>query len=286
MEATNPMWQAILNSHHGPLISALNRGDANGIEKVFNNLGWGCHGIENPEIVAWGSSECNKYMSWLAQSVGVEPCGNPQHPVPGNRSDYKTILENVIGLKFDPPNCFQYDCTKGIPARFVYSFRSGFTIKQLLKRTPNSLLEIGAGMGWMGYVAWQWKCKYTVIDLPSIDVMGATFMSKVCGPEKVWLYGEPENLDASCRFFPSTHFEGARGKYEVIFNHDSFPEMTDKSRKEYIGLIRDCLSDDGIFLSINHEYASRVYDSAKELHLVSRNPFMMREGYIEEVYTK
>jgi len=275
------------------------------LEKVLKKLAesGGLHGLENPTGITVGSDEFVSMIEKIAHKIGVIPIQNPEQPSsPENFriTDLQAIqsdIEDALGFKIGVPECFGYSVdkpTQVIPHRFFFYCAAAFTIKsRLAGNVPKDILEIGAGLGNLGWMARQWGChSYTVVDLPSVCVMSSFFLSKCCGESEVWLFGEGSRKDQFCGFHPASNFSGVlESSYDVVFNSDSMPEMPESVRDGYINLIAKCLSPYGFFLSINHESnkdgQGRVFDSVRRngsLKMVSRSPFMMREGYIEEIY--
>lgn len=280
----NGIWGGLVSVHQSSLVNALESRNPTALVHVLNNDEGFYHGLDGSSVRQWNDI----LLPMLAQRIGLLPFPNPEQPFKSDDVN-KQDVERYLGLKLTPPDCFHFRNSDGlIPPRLFYCYSAAFTILRYLGCAPESLLEIGAGFGWMGYIAWQWKCPYTVIDLPSVVVLSAYFMSKVCGEERVWLCGESQNADAFARFYPSNHYEHLCGPYKVIYNNDSLPEMAPLERAAYIELIGKMLAENGFFLSINHESPTSgqrgVFASASRLNLRLRSSFMMRAGYLEEIY--
>jgi putative sugar O-methyltransferase len=192
------------------------------------------------------------------------------------------------------PDCFGFQSNAGgLPVKILHYGAIAHTIQDLFPITsPAHVLEIGAGLGYLGYIAWHFKARnYTVLDLPTVAVMSAYFMGTVFGSQNIWMVGEPEPKKFA-RFYPSTDCRGIDSqKYDLIVSVDGFPELPIPVQDKYLNLIDECLMPNGIFLSINHESNDggqrRVFDAVRnhgKLRLIARYPFMMRAGYIEEIY--
>lgn len=297
-----PIWQDIAASRHSQLIEALESGDALKLASVLDEFGLsqGVSGIEGNDIFRFGDASCHEAFKQLARAIGVLPVFNPEQPSPTHNycSDFNLPLlakvEATIGIKLSVPDCFGYRFQGedgGIPTRLPQYCAAAFcALRQI--GIPRHVLEIGAGLGNLGFITSQWgTSSYTVIDLPQIAVLSAYFMSKVVGEDHVWLHGE-QSARRFARFYPSTCFANAATlKYDLIFNSDSLPEMASEVQDGYMELISNCLSRDGIFLSVNHESdaagQSRVYDAVKrngKLSIRNRSPFWMRPGYVTEIY--
>lgn len=293
------IWQGITSAHHRSLVDAIQGGDSTTVIAALNNLATSgaLAGIE--ALAPIPRSLFDNLVQRLAQRMGIIPIANPEQPSPSinwslqNADLALSRCSELLGIPMSLPSCFGF---KGMlmPIRFLFYCSAAFTVQGQLGRWGN-VLEIGAGLGNLGFISYYQDAEsYTVIDLPSVAIMSAFFMGKVCGSEKVWLSGESENKNSFARFYASTELEDVRhNSYHLIFNSDSLPEMPGPVRDGYINLIADCLSPDGIFLSINHESdragQGSVLESVRHngrLRLAARYPFMMRDGYIEEIYRR
>lgn len=282
-EATmSGMWKSIVNNHQSDLIASLNSQNVEKVESLLNGGAASTHGIGDDGAIYWDK----KLIPLLAECVGVVRVFNPESPKPSPCVD-KSDIERKVGIRFDLPNCLHFNNSSGLPNRFFYAYSAAFTILLRLGYLPVNLLEIGAGVGLLGHICWQWKCPYTVIDLPSVAVLSAYYLSKLCGENEIWLYGEEENGKPFARFYPSTHYDQVKQNYDVIYNNDSLTEMDEQVMRDYLRFVNDRLFPDGFFLSINHESNSNtVLECSGGLKLRSRSSWMMRPGYMEEVYTK
>lgn len=298
------IWQGVTKLHE-PLISKLLAGDAFGVESFLNTIGpsGGLHGLENEKTYDLGDSMCLPFVQKLANLTGVLPyC----HPAQLSKSEHWKIkdlhttikeIESELGFELSVPDCFGFDSGR-IPIRLlIYYCAPAFAIRKRLG-LPRRTLEIGAGLGNLGMIVSRWKHglpwraeSYTVIDLPHVAVLSAWFLSKCCGEGSVWLHGESPNADAFARIYSCTNYREAFGQYDLVFNSDSLPEMPEAVQDGYIRFIYECLSPGGIFFSVNHEGdqagQSSVLEAVKRngrLALVSRHPYAMLDGYVEEVY--
>ncbi len=293
--AMGPVWQGISVYHVG-LRDALNGRDCNKTLSALNGIGqtWLLYGIDNAHPIAWGTEMANAQLKSLATRIGLLPRPNPEQPCPDvvlAPSILRQDVETSLGVSLTPPPCFGLtDGTNTLWKMFIYAGIFWGHRKQ----ASENVLEIGAGFGTLGFFLWSLKAKsYTIIDLPFVSVLSAWFLSKVCGESNVWLEGEPENAGAFAKLF-STSFAGARRTpYQLVVNNDSFPEITNNHQDEYLDLIAETLAPDGRFVSVNHESncggQRRVFEAIRKhgkLRLLSRAPYMLREGYVEEVYVR
>jgi putative sugar O-methyltransferase len=185
------------------------------------------------------------------------------------------------------------DNTNGIPYSYFSRVAEWYTIKCLINPPPKRVLEIGAGTGGLALEAFRNGVRdYSVIDIPSVGVMSAYFSALAFGEDKIWLAGEESNSNATGRWFSCYDYESAKSKYDLIANVNSFPEMSIANQDGYMAFISECLSENGVFYSCNHESNSVGQNSVRTavnrhggFRAIYRAPFMMREGYVEELYT-
>ena len=105
--------------------------------------------------------------------------------------------------------------------------------------------------------------------------------------DAVSLYGEP---DKRVKILPCNKLPD--GKYDLVLNQDSFPEIAENIVTDYLNWIRYHATE---FLSINFE-SKAAYPGGNHLSVneviqkvggfkrVSRIPFWLRKGYVSEVY--
>ncbi len=294
------IWSGIVQVHHAGLRSALQASDSSALQALLDGHGGMLHGLEMSQIYVWGSDGASHLLNRLARRVGILPVQNPEQPSPSvnwNSNDLawlKSELEKVLG-PLGVPNGFVFPCTDtGVPIMHFFKLGQWFTVQSLMNPAPVRVLEIGAGTGGLALVAYNNGVRnYTIIDIPSVAVLSAYYLSKVYGEDKVWLLGENPNENAVGRWFPHNAYEGAKGEYDLIVNCNSFPEMTIENQDGYMRFIEECLSPNGLFFSVNHESdlasQSRVSAAVQRngsLKIMYRAPSMMRDGYLEEFYRR
>lgn len=299
------IWGTILEQHHRQLQIMLETNDETSFVSYMNSVdsSGATHGMETPLTIKTDGDDYNMLLSKLARKVGSLCFFNPEQPSNTdnfNAKDFqllKSQVEDRLGFKLEPPACKTY--VDGIPLRTFFYAAAAFDIRLMCDgQFPKHILEIGPGLGHMANIAKQLGTKtYSVIDLPTSSILFSWFMSEVFGPNNIWLFGEDQPKDQFIMVYPSTKIAGPEivsnfyTPCELVFNSDGLPEMPECFQNDYISLIANCLLPSGIFFSINHESdnlgQSRVYDVVSRTHklkLVSRHPFMMRDGYVQEVY--
>jgi hypothetical protein len=155
--------------------------------------------------------------------------------------------------------------------------------------TRPRICEIGGGAGYLAYFCnWLGLADYTIVDLPTVSAVQAYFLAQNLGADRISLSGESGD-----RYHVKLlgGIEASSFEFDIIVNVDSLPEMSGPIMRDYLGR-----GGFRILLSINQEamaprsaqsHQERVGDVIDEIggfHLLSRYPFWMRPGYVEEVY--
>lgn len=304
-EVVEGIWASILLTSHAKLLAALKSGDAESLNTILhgNEVLWG---LEHQELYKWDELRGMEALNQLGRRIGFVAQPNPEQESPSKNyfnpspEDLRAKIETVVGELY-VPDPFGRPCErgKGAPYMLLHSLAQAVTIKMMLGSFPKHILEIGAGVGYFGFASHRFGSeKYTVIDLPTTAVIGAYALSTLLGEDKIWLFGEDKNDDAFAHFYPSTRFDLARSKYDsrslLIFNGNSLPEVSTTTQDMYLRLIPFWLNDGGCFYSCNHESDNCNQRSvpmafrgiSTGMNLIYRAPFMMRDGYMEEIYRK
>jgi hypothetical protein len=168
-----------------------------------------------------------------------------------------------------------------IPLAGCRSFSNASLINSILNKYYNNILkktvvEIGAGYGLVPYYLYsqlKFKGIYKIVDLPIISVLSAYFLYKslkniqiVFAHElnKKYLDSKKKNQKRIFIIDPLTYYKMNKKNINVIFNSDSFPELSLSSLKKYLKNISN--SKNAHFLSINHELEYKYVDSRKIIH--------------------
>lgn len=209
--------------------------------------------------------------------------------------------ENRTGLSLDHPRvgaCFGY----ALGSRIVNSDCAHHTytvqrLKQLGANSGSRIAEIGGGYGCLASLfARAGHGNYQIYDLPSVNVLQGYFLIMALPARTIRLFGEADGDIAVLPFWLFAELP-ARG-VDYVINTDSLPEIGLEPATRYIAdIARTCR---GQFLSINHEAGvapgigrapsqpqNRVLDLVEKhggFQCLSRQPWWMREGYVEEVY--
>ena len=123
----------------------------------------------------------------------------------------------------------------------------------------------------------------TAIDIPLGIVRQACFLAGSLGEDKIWFFGEPvsdsdQDMAALIKLVPPGFISLSDTVFDVVFNADSFTEMSSSSASTYFDWVKKNAKS---FISINHEANDfRVCDFHSDF---IRSLYPLREGYLEEI---
>jgi hypothetical protein len=236
--------------------------------------------VQNPEQGEWGI-ERNFDFADMLQQLDEEFGFEVKPPI-----IYVGLLQTMIGHR----NFNQVD---------IMALNASLQIRNALKDSNNkTILEIGAGSGTTAYWCYQLGLrKVQIIDLPHVALLQAFYLLKSLPGASILLYGEEETLDeADITIYP--HFalnELPLTQIELIFNQDSFAEMSSEVVSSYLTWIRGL--DPTFMLSINHESgAPYSTDQIQQVNIsslvrkeptfvsISRHPNWVRTGYVDQLW--
>ena len=233
----------------------------------------------------------------LAEALGIIPCENPEQGVYGEslHRDAGELVEGIsrkLGISIVPPaidgGLLKIQVGAGLfNERDLNAVFTAFTLAQ---HRPSSLCEIGAGSGRVAY--WSHRLgiqRYTLIDLPQINVVQGFYLLKALPDAPIRLHGEPPAEGTT--ILPSEALETV-GKIDLVLNQDSFPEIERGIVVKYLEWIKGNALR---FLSINHESrpphnmgrqlsVPEIVSEVGGLKLRSRVPYWLRKGYVMELY--
>ena len=290
----SPLWAHVHKTYHRELHDALTSGDPGGVRAALGSLhrDKALHGIEEGVCMPESNAFVQAMTQILAVKLGIRPLFNPEQPVVIPAASLGEV-EAALGCSLRLPETpgITGSGTGGILGR-AFHYASYVATINALHRRPLAVLEIGGGVGLFPLLLAQGKIfgSYTSIDLPAGSVIAASVIASVFGENRVVLQGEGSYGDFT--YLSATHYRSAGSRtFDLAFNSDSLPEIGKADQDGYIDFIAGALSPGGFFLSVNHESInegqSSVLDAVKrsgKLRLVSRHPFTIRAGYIEEMY--
>jgi hypothetical protein len=155
------------------------------------------------------------------------------------------------------------------------------------------IVEIGGGYGatahWLLAGAMT-PSRYTIVDLPIVNVLQGYFLSRTLGEREVSLFGEDP---ARVVLLPNCALHAVQTPFDALVNKDSMPEMPKFAALEYLRWARS--SCDGVFFSCNQESTQdvhgaelgmvpRLVEQAGGYTRLRRDLSWVRAGYVEEIY--
>lgn len=250
----------------------------------------------------------------LAEAVGVLPVElSPRYREPENiYLDTEDLIAKVserLDIDIIPP-CIghnRFGLSVGsdsvLTNRDLYAIYLAWRAKSIVCQSgieigDARLLEIGGGMGRLALYAYRLGFRnITLIDLPQISAVQAYFLSRAlpCGlrlwPRSSDFEGFGVNIVSGPQFLDNVEYK----VFDLAINTDSMPEMGMEITSRYIESI--IKTGSLAFLSANQE-ARKIINDANDTHCVvsdvasrfdgltqiSRYPFWMRNGYVEELY--
>ena len=242
-------------------------------------LGEGCE-VQNPEQGQWGVKKEFSFDEFLDR------------------------LDAAFGMPIIPPTVYTGLLLTEIGSRKfnqveIMALNASLQIKDTLTSSTNkTILEIGSGSGITPY----WCNRLglgpiQIIDLPHVAVLQAFYLLKSLPKAKILLYGEDTSVSTpDITIYPHWAFnELPRINVELVFNQDSFAEMSDDTVLKYLSWLGEINAK--YLLSINHE-SGATYDAAlarqvnisklvkenSDYSRVSRHPNWIRKGYIDQVW--
>ena len=244
----------------------------------------------------------------LAETFGVIPIENPEQGEAGRGFDMDPDellrrIEVEFGARLDAPRwqggLFGLRTSRGIfTERHFAAVCLAKRISEICPDRESRICEIGAGAGYVAYYCHKLGYHdFTIVDLPSVNISQAYLLMRAMSGASFRLQGEPEPLEPgrSIRILADHALENApSGCFDMVLNADSLPEM---STETATGVCKTIARVARRFLSVNHETklprigASDLQERVPEILLrvggfqrMSRAPFWMREGHVEELY--
>lgn len=309
MNRGDSMWQFIFNQNHTEIHQIFKNGPFDSATAILRNpaatdLFYGIDGLsktlllqfQNPLAPAANAAHCLDGLMRFAEAIGAMRLDNPegyyQAPIPYDAETVLGIVEKFLNISLSVPNPYPYEygvaTSKGIISQRVpQALYQAWKIKRLLQNVKNPrVLEIGAGLGRTAYYASVFGIKdYTIVDLPFTAICSGYFLGRTMGEDHIVLHGE--SLDGSkekIKILTPDDFLQSNNHYDLIINVDSMTEMDPTVARMYLQKIE---TSTPVFLSINHEInpfsVAELIKERESVLEVSRDPYWLREGYVEEI---
>jgi hypothetical protein len=311
----SPMWQENLDTKQRTLRQAVDARDPNGLAGILAVMlrREVVHGIDSGDLYTGRNWRIHSLkllddLVSLAEYLGVVRAysgqGTVTHAFDDGIEQLVARIETRLGMSIGVPEggapfgirVGQSLLTLQSPEYTYVAARMRDLVATFLADRPSlSVMEIGAGYGGTAGFAIRLMAgimeRYTIIDLPEMNVLQGYYLSKALGAESVALFGEPETR-ARVRVLP-THAMGDCPQVDILFNENSMPEIPADAVKEYMEWGAQNVT--GLFFSYNHESLTserqfavvtvpEVLEQVPGYRRVSRTPSWVRPGYVEEVY--
>ncbi|TCA20959.1 putative sugar O-methyltransferase [Rhizobium leguminosarum] len=302
------LWSSLITGKQSDIHEALMSSDDQAIidklsDPQSNNLYYGVDNLAKDVIANFTADsllkdhvELRSVIDKLVVALGDAPLFNPEG---GSRYPYKTrprplpvddvvpIIDTYFGGALNFPNPFPGEL--GIAtSKGVVSYRAVHAIYQAVlarRYSDTNCLEIGGGMGRTAYYGRLLGLHYTIIDLPMTIVGQALFLASALGEDAIWLLGDTMPRGDRIALLPPSELQTIK-HVDVVLNVDSLTEMGSETAIDYVTWVRQAC---WTFLSINHEANDfTVHSLCRSLapnSLRSRNPYLLREGYVEEIFS-
>jgi hypothetical protein len=157
------------------------------------------------------------------------------------------------------------------------------------------IVEIGGGYG--ATCLWFMRRggrpgRYTIVDLPIVNVLQGYFLSQTLGADHVSLLDE---RPARVSILPDSRLDAVSVPYDVLVNKDSMPEMPMTVVRDYLAWASTTC--EGLFYSCNQESTAPFLGQRQVLVpglmaetpafvRVRRDESWVRRGYVEEIYAR
>ena len=199
-------------------------------------------------------------------------------------------INATLGVRLQFPNPFPEELglqsSRGVIGfRAIQAVYQAYRIAQITNEKPGvKVLEIGAGLGRTAYYANLLGVKdYTILDIPLTNAAQGYFLGRVLGPDAVRLNGEA--IGGPLLIQPSTAMKENAERYDLIVNVNSWTEMAPEVAAVYWDYAKSVTRT---VLSINHEHNAftvrSMYSKDSDVR-VTRYPYWVRKGYVEEIVT-
>ena len=304
------MWTYV-EQRHRDFLTALNRRDVKAVQATLgamftNGLTYGIARLSFnlDRDTHYVQLRCTDALRSLAESCGAARVVSLEQEGPeaqrySLRVDLDQLLtdtERITGLDL---SCAPVGAGHGsrVAGRLINtdSVLQSYTVNRLrgLGATPEStIIEIGGGYGCLAELfARAGLRRYTIYDLPWVNVMQGYYLIMARPDCEVRLYGESSGDVAVQPFWRVRDL--APKSVDYVININSLPEMDAGIAREYIDVVGRILRRS--FLSINQEamgpnasgpqnWVHALAAQQDVLTCRARHPWWMEQGYVEELY--
>lgn len=330
------MWSDITENFQQEMIGLLRAQDAAGLTAYLRELPRraGGHGflqgemafqavVGSPEVQADRALWLMDQLVGMAEAVGVLSLRCPEQvdyespPALATADALARAVEDETGLPLAMPpvfdGLFALETSVGpvhlrtlMPAYAVWRLSSLIPHLAHKKLADAHVAEIGAGAGFSAWLAGRAGIgRYSLYDLPEVNVVQGYFLMKAMPAGSVELYGEAaasrpwsggtsSSQRVRARVLPGQAYSQAgQDSFDVTVNIDSFPEI---ARPISLAYLEHMAEASRMFFSINQEAAApktaaEAQGVVRELVAASgwrralyRQPNWVRPGYVDELW--
>ncbi len=311
------VWEMMKNEFHGEMYRLLYDRNVPGLADYLRNglrrrvaIGLGPGPLlyraicDDPEARIAHVALIKDRLVSLGVALGILSAENPEQGQYGfniTRSSDELIrhIQAAISTEITrPPVMGQLGIDFGgqvVDIRAPEDAYAAFRLKAIMSgSTGKSIAEVGAGFGGltMQLVRSGFRRCFT-FDLPLVTLIQGYFLMQVLGPDAVTMFGEDID-ERPVSIQPYWEFSSRHHRFDAVVNRDSMPEMPTFAA---IGYLHEIDRRRVPFLSINQEiegpsgqpgimqlHVGKLVTAHTSLVRVSRAPYWLRKGYVEELY--
>jgi hypothetical protein len=319
-EQAEGMWSWIIDARQRALAEVLEAHDTSALASMLASMfqsrfilgiayGDLCRHSDESPLAAhiWWLKALDGLLS-LAEATGAVPAEGPEQGVLGQAfengiADVVQKTEDQLGISIDFPDVGApyglMAADKLIPLESPEQIYAAMRLRDAMRlhlqpKETVHVVEIGGGYGGMAYWFLQLQTNvkhYSIVDLPTVNVLQGYFLSKVLGTHAVSFFGE---TPAQVVIVPDSELR-TLAPCDVLVNKDSFPEMPEEALSEYLAWAHSKCT--GIAYSYNQETAAPFLGVRQNLvpeamrrvgnfTRLRRDCSWLRRGYVEEVYAR
>jgi hypothetical protein len=316
------VWSTLSAVCHQDIVKLLDKEDAIGVANYLRDahakgltfgLTQGEHTTKllraRPDACAFETLRFTDNLVSLAEFVGVldvespEQMGQWAENLHADPQELIARIEKHIGIPVVPPqvmgSLLGIRTRSGVlSGRDLLSLYAALRLKEIsadLALDHPSICEIGAGLGGAAFYAiGLGLTRYTLIDLPLINVLQGYYLLSALPETSVCLYGEPSQANETVHVLPPWSFSQPGVKYDLLFNQGSFPEMHEDYAIGYLQQARKNVMR--AFFSINQEARAPQNGAVRQTVVrelvrkvggyerANRFRHWLHAGYVEELF--
>ncbi len=318
----NDVWRQFVERHYGDMLGLIRDANAPALASYLQALPrqGGGHGYFQGKA-AWQALSDNPaqqreraiwladHLAGFAESQGLlrERCpeqGEWSAPAFQSVPQLCAELEQAIGMPVTLPELFdglfalepeQAPChlRSLMPAYALDQLRRFFAVHDGRTVAQLRVAEIGAGVGHTAYLAAHLgMARYSIFDLPEINVAQGYFLMASVGADKVRLLGEPAG--PALEVLPPWAYEQTLQQgFDAVLNIDSMPEIAQDATRHYLHGMSGCAD---YFFSLNQEAprpdpvqgqrasVRAMVEAHTDYAPLQRHRNWLRAGYVDEVF--